>query len=421
VSLALVPLLVLLLLAGGLTVVLARTRSQSEDLERANRGYAQVFDQAYDALFVLDFVNGKIHRSNQRAAQLLGYNSDELASKTIFDLHFPEDLERSATRIADAWASKGSLYDDIPFKTKSGASLPVECSVKVTSYEDHPAVVIYARDISERLRLQEEVAAKNLIVRKQNDDMHSSLRYASGIQRGILPSMRQLASGFSGAFVINRPKDIVSGDFYWAEQMGHRAVVAVADCTGHGVPGAMLSMTCAGLLRQVVIERGVHEPAAILGELRQELLRALVHHENEERLRDGMCIALLVFDRATGEGEFCGSFHPLYIVRSGSTMVEEIKADRFPVGYQDGDLRPFTPHLFHLATGDRVFMASDGFADQFGGEHGKRFKSTNMKELLLNTSHGSMEEQRIALEQAFDAWKGSEAQVDDVLMIGLQV
>lgn len=420
-SLALAPVLVLLLLAGGLTYVLARSRSQSEVLERENRGYSQVFDQAHDALLVLDFVNGKIHRSNERAAQLLGYGSDELAGKTIFDLHFPEDLHRSATRIADAWASKGSIYDDIPFKTKSGAPLPVECSVKVTSYDDHPAVVIYARDISERLRLQQEVAEKNRIVRKQNDDMHSSLRYASGIQRGILPSIRQLSSGFSGVFVINRPKDIVSGDFYWAEQMGHRAIVAVADCTGHGVPGAMLSMTCAGLLRQVVIERGVHEPSAILGELRQELLRALVHHENEERLRDGMCIALLVFDRVTGEGEFCGSFHPLYIVRSGSTMVEEIKADRFPVGFQDGDQRTFTPHLFHLSAGDRVFMTTDGFPDQFGGEHGKRLKSASMKELFLRTSNGSMEDQRNALEHAFDAWKGDEEQLDDVLMVGLQV
>ncbi len=414
------PALVMLLVSGGLAFAYNRLRARTDQVEHDRAGYVQIFEQANDGVIVLDFVSGRIHRANKRAAEMLGYTSDELAAKSIFELHFKEDLDRSAIRIADAWGSGGLVYDDIPFRTAVGEALPVECSAKVTEYDGNPAVVLYVRDITERLQLQREVAEKNAQVEEQNAEMRSGLRYAQGIQSGMLPSLGQLRASFADAFVVFRPRDIVSGDFYWSARMGSRVIVAAADCTGHGVPGALLSMTGIALLQQIIVGRGVLDPAKALGELRADLLHALVHQEGEGQIRDGMNIGLLVYDTATRECEFSGALCPLYIVRVGGDL-EEIKGDRIPVGFQDGEPRPFTPHLFDVRPGDRLYMASDGFADQFGGPQGKKLKTSGLKELLANSSMRSTCGQGRAMEQAFTGWMGGTEQVDDVLLIGLQV
>lgn len=414
------PMLVVIM--GGAAVALAytRTRARLERVQHDNEGLSRIIDQANDAVLVLDFVNGRIHRANPRAAEMIGCSQEELASRTVFDLHFTEDLQRSAARIADAWSAGGLVYDDIPFRTADGRSLPVECSAKVTSYEEKPAVVLYVRDISERQRMQREIAEKNALVEQRNNEMRSSLRYAHGIQSGMLPSLGQLRASFSDAFVLFRPRDIVSGDFYWSARIGPRVLVAAADCTGHGVPGALLSMTGIALLQQIVVGKGLTAPAEVLSVLREELLRALVHQEGEGQLRDGMNIGLITYDTATGECEFSGALCPLYILRKDGTL-EEIKGDRFPVGFVEEVPIPFTPHLFELRKGDRLYMASDGFADQFGGPMGKKLKTAGLKELLAATSDRSTCRQGKDLEKAFDAWTGTNEQVDDVMVIGLQV
>lgn len=393
--------LLTLLMAVGFAFAYNRQRTRMDQLGHDREGYVQVFEQANDAVLVLNFVNGKIQRANQRAATMLGYAPGQLDGKTIFDLHFKEDLDRSARRIADAWGNGGMVYDDIPFRHAQGGTVPVECSTKVTSYDDKPAIVLYARDISERLRLQKEVNEKNAIVEQQNQEMRSGLRYAQGIQAGMLPSLGQLRASFADAFVLFRPRDIVSGDFYWSARVGHRMAVAVADCTGHGVPGALLSMTGIALLQQIVAGRGIVQPAKALEELRTGLLRALVHQEGDGHVRDGMNIGLVVYDTITRECEYSGALCPLYILRAASGELEEVKGDRIPVGFQDGHMRPFTPHVIQLNVGDRMYMASDGYADQFGGPLGKKMKSAGLRDLLRSTASTSVCEQGRIMEKAF--------------------
>jgi PAS domain S-box-containing protein len=411
---------ILLVSAAGTLLAYDRLRGRLDAEKQGRAGIERIVEQANDGIIVLDFVSGRIHHANPSAAEMLGLSMEALHSMTVFDLHFPEDLHRSAERIADVWGQGGLVYDDIPFRTAEGERLPVECSGKVTEYQGKPAVVIHARDIRERLRLQAEVAEKNALVEQRNSDMRSGLRYAQGIQMGMLPSLDELRTSFADAFVINRPRDIVSGDFYWSARSGNKVVVAVADCTGHGVPGALLSMTGIALLQQVV-GRGTVEPERILWELRAELLRTLAHQESERRVRDGMAIGLFVMDLDTVVAEFAGAQCPLYILRKGRSALEEVKGDRIPIGYLDGKSKAFVRHTMQLASGDRLYMGSDGFADQFGGPDGKKLKSSVLKSLLFTTGSLPMDRQRRALETAFEDWRGEQEQVDDVLLIGLLV
>ena len=403
-----------------LAVAHNRLRGKLEKAEVDRDGASRIIEQANDGILVLDFVSGKIHHANPQAAKMLGRTAEDLFSRTVFDLHFPEDLHHSAERIADVWAHGGLVYDDIPFRTAQGEALPVECSGKVTEYQGKPAVVIHARDITERLQLQRQVAERNAVVEQQNADMRSGLRYAQGIQMGMLPSLEMLRASFSDAFVINKPRDIVSGDFYWSARIANKVVVAVADCTGHGVPGALLSMTGIALLQQVV-GRGLVAPDRILMDLRIELLRTLAHQAREGQIRDDMTIGLLVCEPGTGMAEFAGSLCPLYVLRKGGMGLEVIKGERIPLAYHDGAVRPYTKHVVQFAPGDRLYMGSDGFADQFGGTEGKKLKSSVLKELLFSTGTLPMDEQSAAMETAFTTWRGDHDQVDDVLLLGLQV
>ena len=416
-----IPVLASLGALGAVSFAFIRQRGRAADPVAMDHGYKRLFDQAFDGAMVLNVATGRIHLANQRAADLLGHTLPELQAKTVFDLHFPEDLERSARRIADAWADGGLVYDDIPFRGADGERLPVECSVKVTEHMGRPAVVLYMRDIRERLRLQQEIAERNALVELQNNEMLSGLRYAQGIQQAMLPALSQLRSAFADAFVIYRPRDIVSGDFYWCAESGQKSILAVADCTGHGVPGALLSMTGITLLQQIVNGKGITGPALILGELRTELLRSLAHQENESHVRDGMNIGIITYDRVTRECEFSGALCPLYIIRAEGGALEEVKGDRVPVGYHEGATKAFTPHLIGLCPGDRLFLCSDGFADQFGGPFGRKLKTAGMKEMITNATDRNMCRQGRALENGFQEWKGTLDQLDDVTLVGVQV
>ena len=417
----LVPLLASLIAVGAVSFAFIRKRVVTAPPANDQHGYKRLFDQAFDGAIVLNVANGRIHLANQRAADLLGHSLEALSTKSIFDLHFPEDLDRSSLRIADAWSEGGLVYDDIPFRTAAGERLPVECSVKVTEHLGRPAVVLYMRDIRERLRLQQEIAERNALVELQNNELLSGLRYAQGIQQAMLPSLSQVRAGFIDAFILYRPRDIVSGDFYWTAQAGPKSILAVADCTGHGVPGALLSMTGITLLQGIVSGRGVTSPARVLGELRSELLRSLAHQEGDSHVRDGMNIGIISYDRVTRECEFSGALCPLYIVRANGGGLEEVKGDRIPVGYHEGTMRDFTPHLIALHEGDRLFLGSDGFADQFGGPQGRKLKTAGMKEMIARVTGDNLCRQARALEHGFLEWKGGLDQLDDVTLVGVQV
>ncbi|MFL5754398.1 MAG: PP2C family protein-serine/threonine phosphatase [Bacteroidia bacterium] len=245
-----------------------------------------------------------------------------------------------------------------------------------------------------------------------------SMRYAALIQEAISHDPESLKELFPQSFVYNSPKDIVSGDFKWFEKAGDKVFLAVADCTGHGVPGAMLSILGIGKLHSIVKSGETQSPAGILDRLNKDIYTALGKKNGHKKMHDGMDIAFFSVDLKTNVLEFSGANNGLCIIRNG--VLFELKADKQDVGstfYQ----KPFTNHSFQLRSGDMVYGFSDGYKDQFGGTKGKKFTSLQLKELLVSISHKDSSAQKNILHETLVSWKGELEQVDDILIMGLRV
>jgi ligand-binding sensor domain-containing protein/serine phosphatase RsbU (regulator of sigma subunit) len=264
-----------------------------------------------------------------------------------------------------------------------------------------------------------ELMMQKEIVETQNKEIRDSIKYAKRIQEAILPAQEEITRSFPDSFVFFKPRDIVSGDFYWFSEKNGKLVITVADCTGHGVPGAFMSMIGNTLLNEIVNEKDVLEPDKILSELRENIMKCLKQTGAEGENKDGMDIALCVFDPLTMQVHFSGANNPVYWIHEGE--LNEIKGDKQPIGVYTGETKPFTKHSFAVSKGDCIYISSDGFADQFGGPAGKKFKYKQMKELLTANSQIAMHQQREMLQVTMDTWKGKLDQVDDILVIGFRI
>ncbi len=250
----------------------------------------------------------------------------------------------------------------------------------------------------------------------KNNEIIDSIRYAKRIQSALLPAKDKLNSHLGKHFIFYLPKDVVAGDFYWMEKMDNKLLFAVADCTGHGVPGAMVSVVCNNGLNRSVREHKLTDPAQILEKTRSIVLEEF--EKSEEIVNDGMDIALCCLDGQTLY--YAGAHTPLWIIRNGSYQIEEIKADKQPVGKFE-KAGPFTSHKIELNKGDQIYLSSDGYADQFGGERGKKMKTTNFKKLLLSLTELDMNEKETHLKNAFEEWRRDLEQIDDVCVMGIQI
>ena len=257
------------------------------------------------------------------------------------------------------------------------------------------------------------------MVEEKNREIVDSINYAERLQRAILPPNRKVKQHLKDSFVLFKPKDIVSGDFYWMEVVEDgKVLLAVVDCTGHGVPGAMLSVVGANSLNRCVKEFGLREPAAILDKLTDLIIETFVAHDSE--VRDGMDISLVSINSATREVEYAGAHNALWIVRRATLDLEEIKATKQPIGLYD-HRKEFVNHKVQLNQGDCIYLTSDGFADQFGGPKGKKLKSSAFKAMMVGFHERSMERQFEILTEEFEKWKGDMEQVDDVCVIGVRL
>jgi ligand-binding sensor domain-containing protein/serine phosphatase RsbU (regulator of sigma subunit) len=276
--------------------------------------------------------------------------------------------------------------------------------------------------VREKLLLEEkveertaEVVQKSMIIEEKNRDITASIRYAERIQRAMLPSEEMLPD----SFVLYFPKDIVSGDFYWMYDNGESLFLAAVDCTGHGVPGAFMSIIGFNSLNKVVRELGFTKPSAIMDQLNSEVTCALLQRY-ERSITDGMDLALISYNRKAVTLEYAGAYSPLYIVRNGEVFV--YKGDRFGIGMSAIDRKKqFTNHEIEIQAGDMIYLCSDGYADQFGGNGARKFKSGSVRKLLSEIYNLSLPEQKLRLEKEFMDWKGDYDQVDDVMFIGMKV
>ncbi len=266
------------------------------------------------------------------------------------------------------------------------------------------------------------VEQQKAIVDEKNKDITDSIHYASRIQRALLTTDDFIGKRLKEYFILFKPRDIVSGDFYWANEVetnaGKSFLICAGDCTGHGVPGAFMSLLNISLLNEVNIEKSIHEPHAILDDVREHIIKALNPEGLSTGSQDGMDCVLCSFDLTSYMLSFACANNPLWIIR-GTELIES-KADKMPVGIQEG-YRPFSSQSVQLQKGDVVYIFTDGYADQFGGPKGKKFKYKQLQELLLANAHRPIAEQKDLLALTIENWKGELEQVDDILIIGIRV
>ncbi|MEW6469217.1 MAG: two-component regulator propeller domain-containing protein [Bacteroidota bacterium] len=265
-----------------------------------------------------------------------------------------------------------------------------------------------------------ELAQKNEELAERNKDITDSIRYAKRIQEAILPPAKTVRQHLPESFILYKPKDIVSGDFYWVREKDGYAMVAAVDCTGHGVPGAFMSIVGYNLLNKAVDELGKMDAAEILNRVNKGLSETLKQTSEDESVKDGMDVSLCLIDFKAQQMLYAGAYNPLYLVRNKA--LQEIEGDNIAIGaYSEDKTKVYTNHKVLLEKGDMIYLFSDGFADQFGGPDGKKFKYNNFKALLLEASPLPMEEQKMLLNGRFESWKGSLEQVDDIMVIGIRV
>ena len=274
-----------------------------------------------------------------------------------------------------------------------------------------------------------ELAKKNLEIEDQrqllenvNEKMLDSINYAKYIQESFLRSESDVQKHLPEFFILNRPKDIVSGDFYWFSQQGTKSIIAVVDCTGHGVPGAFMSMMGNTLLNEIVNTLGTTDPAQILDKLHKGVYYTLQQNQSTNSAQDGMDIAICVYDHTTRELSFAGAHNPIYIVQ---TKPELIKADAVSIGGSHamfmGTKKGFTTKVIDCKSKTEIYLFSDGFIDQFGGPKRKKFGYDNFEAMLREVSDLPMQEQKMIFEKQFDQWKGNQSQIDDVLVMGIKI
>ncbi|HEY6160508.1 MAG TPA: triple tyrosine motif-containing protein, partial [Bacteroidia bacterium] len=276
----------------------------------------------------------------------------------------------------------------------------------------------------EKSVLEEKVRARTVELRvaygqieEKNKDITDSINYAKRLQQSILPSEEIMHKLLPHSFVLYLPKDIVSGDFYWMDEQDGKIIFASVDCTGHGVPGALMSMVGNAALNEIVLEGHVTQPDKILAQMREKVIRVLRQKGHEAQTRDGFDIAICSWD-GKNTLQFSGANNPLFHIRAGE--LKKIAGDKQPVGTHEGEAKDFTLHTLQVQKEDLVYIMSDGYADQFGGPKGKKFKQVQLQELLRRIHHLPVHEQKKVLAGTFDSWRGSLAQVDDVCIIGVK-
>lgn len=267
-------------------------------------------------------------------------------------------------------------------------------------------------------KLNRQLELQNHQIAGKNRDITNSINYAKRIQEAILPPKKLVDKFIPHNFILYRPKDIVAGDFYWFERINNISFIAAADCTGHGVPGAMVSVVCSNALNRAVLEFGIIEPGAILDKTRELVLETF--SKSDEEVKDGMDISLVAIYENENETiiKWSGANNPLWYVKDG--VMKEIKAHKQPIGVTD-NASNFPTHTISLTQNDMLFLFTDGYPDQFGGDTAKKFKLKNMSELFASNAHLPVNEQVQIYVNTFDSWKGVLEQVDDVCIIGIKI
>jgi len=405
--------------------------------------YKKIYDSSADMCLSLNPVTGKIIECNQTLLNVLGYTKSEILKASLFDLYHHEEAEKVKDNYQAIKTQRTPKNKEFVVRKKNGDL--VDVTLKLTFVEDDKGNVLYTnaiwRDISEI-----KLARKALILEKEkvealNKNFVDATNYAKRIQTAILPSTRTIESLLPNSFVYYQPKGIVSGDFFWTHQVENKLLFSVFDSTGHGVPGGFLSMIGTSILNQIILKEGEIYPCQILTQMRTNIVNYLNSDKNSTS--DGMDGALCAFDKESKVVTFSGANNPLLLIRKGTREVYgpsgnlldiqpkfekedyflfEFKGDSQPIGYYFCKGVPFKSASIQLQKGDRLYLYSDGFQDQFGGLKSKKYLRKNFQKFLLNISDQNISNQKESLYKEHHVWRGTKnEQTDDICIMGVEI
>jgi PAS domain S-box-containing protein len=447
---------------------------QKNHIEKANAELEKlsIVASKTDNAVIIANPEGIIEWVNEGFTKIYGYNLDQLCiflGKNLLNISSSTVLKDV---IINGFKDKDAIIYENLSTTKFGQKIWVQTTLTPILDDEKKVIKLVAIDTNinkrkiaeeEIFKQKEELEAQHNFVMKQGDKIASqnvkikqqrdlvikqkkeitdSIHYAQRIQSAILPNKDQLNKTFRDFFVFFRPKDIVSGDFYWVYKLNDLTFFSAVDCTGHGVPGAFMSMLGISYFNEIVIEKGITEPAEILYRLRNTIISTLHQTGEVGESKDGMDVSLCVLNNTTKQLQYAGANNPVYIVRKTKKdhpfnigkshrmqidgvdqdyTLTALKGDKMPIGVHLKDTLPFTNHVIQLQENDNVYVFTDGFVDQFGGDKQKKFLSKQFRDLLLHIQPLEMNDQKAHINQTFEDWKNTLEQVDDVLIIGVKV
>ncbi len=404
----------------------------------------QVINSVDIGIVVVDAENHRIIDANKKMLDILGQSLNALQSKLCSQI--TGEAETEACCLAVSEHNKQSA--EVKIVSPQGEDMFYRKSVVCFQTEMKYCVISYV-GITEQIHLTDEItkqkkelAAQRDSLTEQNKNITDSILYASRIQNAILPPDKFIKHVLPEHFILYKPRDIVSGDFYWVAQRGERIIIVAGDCTGHGVPGAIMSMLGIAILNEIVTAQ--IKANQIVEELREHVIRSLRQTGKKGEAFDGMDVSVCVIDNKTHKLEYTGAHNPLFIVREfslvpyefnpitvkhlgrsvlssdGEMELLEIKADKMPIGLLQGTLKPFLYHEIDIQENDMLYVFSDGFIDQPDMD-GKKLLRKRFKKILVDMYDKTMEEQKNILEEKFVAWKGEKMQLDDILVFGIKI
>ena len=410
----------------------------SDDFERNLEKYLtklqetsinQQFEFTVKKNFDIFYFNAQISELKSEKGEVLGYVllAHDISKLKNIEINLNKEIANYKTKLVEA-------ERDIDFYIKQG---DIRTSQRAKVQKERDKLAIEKTEISKQKELMEtdlnfimkqgdKIAEQKHKLKKQHDlvqnqkkKIEDSILYAKRIQSAVLPPNRFIQHLLSDHFIFYKPRDIVSGDFYWTKQVDEKIFIAAADCTGHGVPGALMSMLGITFLNEIINKNPNIHANEILNELRAHIISSLRQTGSGGESRDGMDVALCIIDHKNRILEYSGANNPLYMIRNGE--LTHTKADKMPIGIHRRAKESFVNHFINLKQDDLIYIFSDGYNDQFGGEDGRKFLSVNFKKILIENSDKTLSEQKSILKKTFEEWKGERKQLDDILVIGFKI
>jgi serine phosphatase RsbU (regulator of sigma subunit) len=420
--------------------------------ESANKYFFPYFEDETDSIETTG-VSSAYDESLETTLYDLSGTLTDYVRRTDKPIRFPNETINNLYESGEItlFGSQSNSWLGVPLKL-SGVTMGV---MAVQSYDQKDAyspkdeeLMVFVSDhiarAIENVRAEEKMRKQHQLVLEQKKAITDSISYARRIQKAVLPSPLYIENILSDYFTIYKPKDVIGGDFYWVREIEGYSVVIVADCTGHGVPGALMSMLGVTLLNEQFRTFGIRQPGVILGHLRTKVKEILAQEGAVSDQKDGMDMAISIIDHGKNELQFGGANIPLLLIRkkdperTEDAWDEETEDGAFRLNLENDDyslyrLRPdkqpigvhweeedFNTHVIKLQAGDSLYMFTDGIADQYGGKNRKKYKSRRLKKLLLSIQAESMEDQGTLIKAAYESWRGNNEQIDDVCMIGVR-